>query len=101
MTQRHGKYWISLCYETHDDKIEIPTQKHTLQYLKNATPESLQKHPVGIDRRVALPTQAGDQSFDLSTQQQKHKEQHARHMKRLQKQLAPRQKSANRYQKSR
>ena len=101
ITKCNGKYWISFCYETNNDKTDVPTKKQTLKYLKDASSEYLNKYTVGIDRGVAIPIQAGDKSFDYSDQQKKNKEKHARYIKRLQKQMARRQKGSNRYKKSR
>lgn len=101
ITKRNGKYWISFCYEKNNDRIDVPTKKQTLKHLKDASFEYLDKHTVGVDRGVAIPIQAGDHSFDFSEQQKKNKEKHNRYIKRLQKQVARRQKGSNRYKKTR
>ena len=84
-----------------NESVDIPTKKQTLKHLKGASLEYLDKYTVGIDRGVAIPIQAGDQSFDFSDQQKKHKEKHARYIKRLQIQMARRLKGSNRFKKSR
>ena len=51
--------------------MEVQSKKETLKYLKGCDLEYLEKHTIGIDRGVAIPIQAGNQSFDFSQTQKK------------------------------
>ena len=70
ITRRNGKYWVSFCFEN-DNIMEVQSKKETLKYLKGCDLEYLEKHTIGIDRGVAIPIQAGNQSFDFSQTQKK------------------------------
>lgn len=90
--KERGQYSISFCYGNKDD--DFPTDKENLIYLKDATNEYLNDNVIGIDRGVAIPAQAGDQSFDFTQEQKKNKTKAERYIKKLQRKLA-RQKQKN------
>lgn len=84
--KERGKYTVSFCYE---DGNEMPaTNSESLAYLQEATKEYLNDIVIGIDRGVAIPVHAGDQSFDFNKGQKKNKKKAEKYIKRLQRRLA-------------
>lgn len=83
--KERGNYTVSFCYE--DGKILSRKEEH-LAYLRNTTAEHLNDNVIGIDRGIAIPVQAGDQSFDFTSGQKKNKAKAEYDIKRLQRKLA-------------
>lgn len=91
-----GQYTVSFCYEDSKDDKHLPMNDEHLNHLKGATREYLNDNVLGIDRGVAVPAQAGNQSFDFSQNQKKNKTKAERNIKRLQRKLAKQQKRSKR-----
>lgn len=88
-----GQYTVSFCYE---DEQSLTSNKEHFAYLQGATRKYLNDCVVGIDRGVAVPAQAGNQSFDFTRGQKKNKEKAEKYIKRLQRKLAKQKKTSNR-----
>ena len=87
--KERGRYTVSFCYEKFigNDENFLNNKDH-LTYLQGTNRDYLNANVVGIDRGIIRPVQAGDQSFDFTQNQKKHKEKADRYIKRLQKKLA-------------
>jgi len=94
ITKRHGKYWVSFCYN--DGSSEICDQKQHMSFLKTCSQDYLNKYVVGIDRGVAIPVQCGAISFDFTQEQKRNKLKLAVRLKRYQRKMARQQSSSNR-----
>lgn len=97
--KERGQYYISFCY---DDGETDSSQSidDIFKQLKNATKEYLNDHVIGLDRGIAIPLQAGDQSYDFTRGQKNNKSKAERHIKRLQRKLAKQKKVSKRRQKT-
>jgi len=86
--KERGQYFVSFCYEDGKKDNHFPSNAEHLDYLKGATRDYLNDHVIGIDRGVAIPAQAGDQSFDFTREQKNSKTKAEKYIKRLQRRLA-------------
>lgn len=93
--KERGKYSVSFCYEN-GEISQTPEINDYLENLKNETRKYLNDNVIGIDRGVAIPLQAGNQSFDFTHGQKKNKIKAKRHIKRLQRKLAKQKKASKR-----
>jgi putative transposase len=86
--KERGQYTISFCYNDEKLNQHSLTDHEHLAYLKDADKKYLNDHVIGIDRGVANPAQAGNQSFDFTSGQKKNLTKTERYIKRLQRRLA-------------
>jgi putative transposase len=86
--KKHGKYWVSFCYNDSLDVSELLTQKENLKYLQKSNKEYLEKYTIGIDRGVVRPVQAGNDVYELTPNQKRSKLTKERNLKRYQRRLA-------------
>ena len=94
--KERGQYTLSFCYENKVSDVGQSTNEEHLAFLQGATREYLEEHTKGIDRGVAIPVHAGDQTYDFSEDQKKSMSKSDRYIKRLQRRLARQQKGSNR-----
>jgi putative transposase len=93
-----GKYTISFCYDKQDIENQLTNAEH-LSYLQTKGEEYLNQNVIGIDRGVAIPAKASEQSFDFTKGQKKNNNKAELYIKRLQKRLAKQNKSSKRRKK--
>ena len=98
--KKHGRYWVSFCFENGQEAVSQPTKVQHLKHLRSCSREDLEASTIGIDRGVARPVQAGSRVFDFSDQQKRKKKAKERFIRRCQRRLARQQKGAKRRNKS-
>lgn len=91
-----GQYSVSFCYENGEDEKPLPSNKDHLTYLQGANKAYLNDYVIGIDRGVAVPVQAGNQSFDFTRGQKRNKAKAEKYIKRLQCKLVQQKQKSNR-----
>ena len=94
--KERGQYYVSFCYENGVNETSLSSNAEHLAFLQGAPREFLEQYTIGIDRGVAIPAQAGEQSFDFSANQKHHLSKADRYLQRLQRKLARQQKGSNR-----
>ena len=91
-----GHYLVSFCYEDGLSESDLPTQKEHLEHLKQLGREKLEIATIGIDRGVAIPVQAGNESYDFTQEQKRKKQTRARYIRRCQRRLSKQSKGSKR-----
>ena len=94
--KERGQYYVSFCYEQGQPERKLSTNEEHLAFLQGATREYLEEHTIGVDRGVAIPAHAGEQTYDFADNQKKNMSKADRHIRRLQRKLARQQKDSNR-----
>ena len=94
--KERGQYYVSFCYEQGQPERKLSTNEEHLAFLQGATREYLEEHTIGVDRGVAIPAHAGEQTYDFADNQKKNMSKADRHIRRLQRKLARQQKGSNR-----
>lgn len=94
--KERGQYYVSFCYEQGQPERKLSTNEEHLAFLQCATREYLEEHTIGVDRGVAIPAHAGEQTYDFADNQKKNMSKADRHIRRLQRKLARQQKGSNR-----
>ncbi|MBF0440291.1 MAG: transposase [Oligoflexales bacterium] len=94
--KKNGEYSVSFCYEDELDESNLNNQKDSLDYLKDASKEYLEKYAVGIDRGVIRPIQAGNDIFDLTPEQKRNKIAKEKYLNRYQRRLSKQKKGSKR-----
>ena len=94
--KERGHYYVSFCYEQGQPDRKLSTNEEHLAFLQGATREYLEEHTMGVDRGVAIPVCAGEQTYDFTHSQKKNMSKADRYIKRLQRKLARQQKGSNR-----
>ena len=70
--KERGQYYVSFCYENGVNETSLSSNAEHLAFLPGPR-EFLEQYTIGIDRGVAIPAQAGEQSFDFSANQKHHR----------------------------
>jgi putative transposase len=96
----HNDYWVSFCYGE-DELSASEHQKETLKWLKGKDRTWLAENTIGVDRGVARPVQTGDNHYDFTSSQKRHKETHEEYVKRYQKKMSRQDNRSNRRFKTR
>lgn len=94
--KKNGNYSVSFCYKDELDESNLKTQKQTLDYLRGSSREFLENHTIGIDRGVVRPVQAGNDVFDLTSNQKRNKKKQEAYLKFYQRRLARQKKGSKR-----
>jgi putative transposase len=98
--KRHGRYWVSFCFEDISEEENQPTKIQHLEYLRSSSREDLENATIGIDRGVVRPVQAGCRTFDFSNEQKRKKKSKERFIRRCQRRLSQQQKRSKRRNKN-
>lgn len=69
--KERGHYYVSFCYEQGQPDRKLSTNEEHLAFLQGATREYLEEHTMGVDRGVAIPVCAGEQTYDFTHSQKK------------------------------
>lgn len=93
-----GKYYVSFCYDINNDEPESPND--TLDWLKEASDEYLDRYVIGLDRGIAIPVHTGKECFDFEKKQRINLNKTERYKKRLQRRLSKQDKGSNRREKT-
>ena len=88
LKKRHGRYWVSFCFEDGNEAVSQPTKLQHLEHLRSCDRKELEKLTIGIDRGVVRPVQAGATVFDFSDEQKRKKKAKDRFIRRSQRRLA-------------
>jgi len=95
-----GKYYLSFCYDNGQDEAKLLTNAEHFKVFKDSSREYLEENVVGIDRGVAIPVQAGSQSYDFSRNQKKNMAESEKTITRLQRQMTRQEPCSNRRSKT-
>lgn len=97
--KRNGIYSVSFSYETLSKNNNLPkSEAERFKLLKKKTHSYLESNTVGIDRGVAIPVQAGNDSYNLNITGCSDKKliQYRNKVKRLQRKLSKQKKASTR-----
>lgn len=94
--KEHGEYFVSFSYDDGVSEADLLTQQDHFNEAVHWSREKLESSTVGIDRGVAIPVQAGEESFDFSPEQKIKKKKKERYIRRCQRRLAQQKKGSKR-----
>jgi putative transposase len=98
--RENGRYFVSFCYEDGQEPPALKDNREHLKHLQGANVASLADKVIGIDRGIAVPVQAGLESYFPSVGQTKNKHHHQDQIKTLQRKLSRQKIGSGRYKKT-